>query len=192
MYGTVATSPGGSNNTQDTELSTITTEVTRQTLEAFEKKIRNNAESIKETSKMETREMRNSILDEMKKLNDQASARVSKIEEKTKGYEAMLMELHNNNKMKAAEMLQYEKRLQQITNNTTQTVCKVDRIGEALKRFIEVKMDSDTDVNKKNLQNIVEYLDEEDETNEDGKATKKKHKPSPDGESVLGGEGSRE
>ena len=84
-------------------------------------------------------------------------------------------------------MLQYEKRLQQITNNTTQTVCKVDKIGEALKRFIEVKMVTESEEHKKDLKNIVEFLDEEENT----ELQTKKYKPSPDSDSVLGGKGSK-
>jgi len=58
---------------------------------------------------------------------------MTRMEQESTEFEAMVLELLANNKAKKAEMMQYEKRLQQISNNTAQTVCKVDKLNVTMK-----------------------------------------------------------
>lgn len=101
----------------------------------------------------------------------------------------MLTELHYNNVAKAKEMEQYKMRLQQIGENTTKTVAKVDKMMVTMKSFINVityvvgnaNVGSDTPT-KNHLKELTMMLDDDEVQNMDvdntNNHTKKKSKPS--------------
>ena len=88
----------------------------------------------------------------MESLNKQSTERISLLESSNGNYEKMLIELHNNNNVKAQAMEAYEKRLTLISdntehttkqvdilkNNSTRTEKKVDKLRVAMKTFIKV------------------------------------------------------
>ena len=114
----------------------------------------------------------------------------------------MLTELHHNNVAKAKKMEQYELRLQQIGDNTTKTVAKVDILMVTMKSFINVMADvvgndkgGKDSSTKHHLHELAMILDDDNVQNMDvddnDDHTNKKCKPSPDAGDVLGGEGNK-
>ena len=205
VYGTITgsgTEHSRSNNTQETEVSTITTKETSVELGRLEKKLEEKLDGVQKKTNEEVKKSNNSLLEEMRQLNEQSVLRMQRIESKTNDYDALIRELHANNRAKADEMMQYEKRLQQISNNTTETVCKVDKLNVTMKKFIEVMVNilgpkqqptQGCEDERQGLMELVNFLaEDQDNVSMDASVQNKKHKPSPDGDSVLGGEGSRE
>ena len=141
------------------------------------------------------------------------------MEEASKGYDFMLRELHENNKAKALEMTQYEKRLEQISMNTENTATKVDTLSKdtantavkvdklslAMKTFIKVMADvvgpnanvgSNAISRQTNLRELVTFLEEEEEDNlatmeVDQQQNKRKSDTLPDDENVMSGKGAK-
>lgn len=56
-------------------------------------------------------DMKKELLSEMKKMNKASEDRTGRLEKTSNDYESLIKELHENNKLKAAEMAQYETRL---------------------------------------------------------------------------------
>ena len=93
-----------------------------------------------------------------------------------------------------------EGKVLQIGNDTALTVTKVDKLNISLKTFIKVMTDvvvpiENTTAGSKeqinNLQELVEFLEEEEERAEMEIDNDRKRKPPPDIEDVLRGEGSK-
>ena len=88
----------------------------------------------------------------------------------------------------------------QIGNDTALTVTKVDKLNISLKTFIKVMTDvvvpienttAGSKEQRKNLQELVEFLEEEEERAEMEIDNDRKRKPPPDIEEVLRGESSK-
>ena len=109
----------------------------------------------------------------MKKMNKDATSRLSKMEKENESFEIMMKELHENNKAKAQAMEQYEQRLTQISSNTANTSNKVDSIESkmdrsnmVMKQFIGVMAEvlgpngglGGNASNKQNLRNLANFL----------------------------------
>ena len=119
----------------------------------------------------------------------------------------MLRDIYENNKMRAKEMADYEKKFNKISNTTANTNEKVDKLGFALKSFINVmadvigsKNDESSSKASENLRDLVSFLDKEEmengtnmdyEENEQENERNNKRKPSPDTIAVLGGEANK-
>ena len=187
-------------NTEDTSTSSLTGNSGDAMV--LQKAVGTAINKMRESHTKDNEDMKKSLLDEMRALNQESTLRVSRIEESTKSYEKMLVELHNNNKAKAEEMANYEKRFAQIGKNTAHTANKVDKLSTAMKAFINVMADvfgpNNSNIKgsaerQEHLKELATFLDEEEENTTpmeiDEYGEKRKWTPSPDTEVVLGGEG---
>ena len=175
-------------------------------------------EGVKRTSEASTTRVKNTLIEEMRKLNQDSAERMSRMERQSGVYDDMFSEVLANNKAKADEMLHYEQRLNRINDNTQQTaemsaqtaqatvatMAKVDRLSNTMKQFMGVMVNAlghqgvmmtGDDANQTNLQNLVNSLDEEvtakmdvDEIYNNNHLTQE---PSPGTIDALGGEGDK-
>ena len=211
----------GSQSTQRTEVSTISGDsnnITNHDTVNSQRLLNKAILQMQEKASMGQADMKSSLLDEMKTLNKESTNRMIRMEEASKGYDFMLRELHENNKAKALEMTQYEKRLEQISMNTentstkvdtlskdtANTAVKVDKLSLAMKTFIKVMTDvvgpntnvgSNAISRQNNLRELVTFLEEEEEDNLatmeiDKQQNKRKSDTLPDDENVMSGKGS--
>ena len=212
----------GSQITQRTEVSTISGDsnnITNHDTVNSQILLNKAILQMQEKASMGQADMKSSLLDEMKTLNKESTNRMIRMEEASKGYDFMLRELHENNKAKALEMTQYEKRLEQISMNTENTATKVDTLSKdtantavkvdklslAMKTFIKVMADvvgpnanvgSNAISRQTNLRELVTFLEEEEEDNlatmeVDQQQNKRKSDTLPDDENVMSGKGAK-
>ena len=208
VFGTENTSQT-SQITKSTRTSTLSSDSSAQK-EVIGSAISKAVQKMNEDKKNNDSKTKNSLLDEMKKMNKDATSRLSKMEKENESFEIMMKELHENNKAKAQAMEQYEQRLTQISSNTANTSNKVDSIESkmdrsnmVMKQFIGVMAEvlgpngglGGNASNEQNLRNLANFLDEEEGAEEqlNNMFNTKKQKPSPDEDNdvVMGGEGSK-
>ena len=202
--------------TGDTEMSSMTSpESTKATVKIA---VESAIEGVKRTSEASTTRVKNTLIVEMRKLNQDSAEQMSRMERQSGVYDDMFSEVLANNKAKADEMLHYEQRLHRINDNTQQTaemsaqtaqatvatMAKVDRLSNTMKQFMGVMVNAlghqgvmmtGDDANQTNLQNLVNSLDEEvtakmdvDEIYNNNHLTQE---PSPGTIDALGGEGDK-
>jgi len=171
--------------------------------------------------KKDNESLENTLLKEMRSLNDSSSQRLQRIEEDSSNYgkmmkehEQMMKELHANNMAKATEIASYEKRISQIGQDTAataskmnttaiivdNTALKVDKLHTAMKAFVKVMADAVgvnnnalnvADDKRQHLLELADFLenDDSDTDMDDEDPYRTQDTPSPDAETVLGGEG---
>ena len=197
------------NSTQVTEVSTITpmTETKNDTI-LLKKSMNKAVQHMQEEAKKGQQDMRNTLLEEIKQIRQDHSNRATKVEESVEVFEHIVKELHESNKAKSLEMVQYEKKLAQIGSATSRTAAKVDDLAKSMnnkvdklnltmKAFINVmadavckngnKFDSNDEQQKHNLMELSKLLEDntieqtDDMVMEWSQETNnnKKHKPSP-------------
>jgi len=159
-------------------------------------------------------EMKNSILDQMNKLNDISDARFGRVETANKSYEDVLQAMANHNQKKSNEFEKYNDRLNKISEVSTSTASqvavtnlkadltnsKVDKLGYVFKRFIQ-EMAAHGTSNPTSMNAIAKLLDDEENLDMDIDeipaqlllTQKSTTQPSPgmNNDSALGGEGDR-
>ena len=161
-----------SNNTQDTEVSTITSAASNASNNALLRKdMKMAVQNMEELAEKGQKEMRQSLLEEMRQIKDDHTSRTSKIEESMEIFDHMVRELHESNKAKSLEMALYQKKLSQIGQTTAHTATKVDDLADSMnnkvdklsltmKAFINVMADTmtgakDEAAKKKQQQNLL-------------------------------------
>ena len=110
--------------------------------------------------------MRIKILEEMKKMNKASEVRMNRIETATQRNDEIIQAMFENNQRKADEFQKYETRLNQISDVSSNTATKVDKLGLAFKKIIQ-KMASYGNTNPENMNAIKQLLDGEDESSMD-------------------------
>ena len=112
-------------STQETATSTITSSES----ESF----KSTVEEIKEDNK----KTKNDILQQMQDMNQSANERVQRLEQASKDSDKIFTEIFVSNKRKQDEFLQYEQRLNQISEIGQSTASKVDKLSFVFKQFLQ-------------------------------------------------------
>ena len=206
VYGSQGTTRNNIPNAQSPAISTITSEGIKDNRDNGQdiievQEVMNTAISVmQEKASAGQAEMKKTLLEEMKALNDEAKDRMVRIEESSNTYDSMLQQLHQNNMAKAQEMAKYETRFEQISTTTANTNQKVDKLNYAMKTFIKVMADvigtnssnETTTSSQENLHNLVQFLEEQEQENDtcmDIEEESNKRKLSPGNTDIaLGGE----
>jgi len=197
--------------TQETEVSTLTPSTQANDNILLQKTVNQAVYNMQEESKKGQQHMRLTLLEEMKQISEEHSARTVKMEESVEVFDHMVKELHASNRAKSNEMVAYKKRLEQIGTTTAETAVKVDKLAVSMndkvdklnltmKAFINVMADAicngGNDLNtstkqKKNLIELSQLLEVDNDTMEidDSSDETKTSKPSPGASDALGSEG---
>ena len=189
-YARVVYGKQGSDNstasTQSTAISSMANSAAPETDKNIKQVVEEAKKDMLKTQSQMEGKIKDKLLEEMRALNEEHSKRTTVMEASAERFESIIQELHANNVAKAKEMSQYQKRLEQIDENTIATAMKVDQMNSSInskvdnlqltmKTFIKVMTemtDPDQDGFKnakvhQNLSMLTQLMDNEERNDED-------------------------